>query len=142
MRRHRANLHKTAAAWEEIARVDFLIRLMAGSDLAASSTETSLRPEQPSAPKLPAAAIAVYRDRTWVTRPRPHVDRLAVRGSSNGLLIRRRSSGTPLNLRAMRFASTCEARTSVTMATSVPLKRWYFVRAFGPRLAGDGRDRP
>jgi len=63
---------------EEIARVDCFDSPYGGQ---VASRLRQLRqacvPEQPSAPKLPAAAIAAYRDGTWVTRPRPHVDRLA-----------------------------------------------------------------
>ncbi len=61
----------------EIARVDYFdcpagtrvaerLRLVAQSLLLDTSTAT-----------VPHAALAAYRNRVWVTRPRPHVDRLA-----------------------------------------------------------------
>ena len=64
--------------WGEIARVDFFDSPYGGQVTSRlRQLRQAFATEQPSAPKLPAAALAVYRDRTWVTRPRPHVDRLA-----------------------------------------------------------------
>lgn len=63
---------------EEIARVDFFDSPYGGQvTLRLRQLRQAFGPEPPSAPQLPAAAIPAYRDRTWVTRPRPHVDRLA-----------------------------------------------------------------
>jgi len=64
--------------WEEIARVDFFDSLY-GRQVTSRLRQLrqSFASEQPSVSKVPTAALAVYRDRTWVTRPRPHVDRLA-----------------------------------------------------------------
>ena len=64
--------------WEESARIDFFDSPYGGQVTSRlRQLKQAVALEQPSAPKLPAAAIAVYQDRTWVTRPRPHVDRLA-----------------------------------------------------------------
>jgi hypothetical protein len=70
---------------EDIARIDFF-DLPYGGQVTARLRQLrhAFAPEQAFTPKLPTAVIAVYRDRTWVTRPRPHVDRLAC-----GWLIRR-----------------------------------------------------
>jgi hypothetical protein len=64
--------------WEEIARVDFFDSPY-GRQVTSRLRQLrqSFASEQPSVSKFPTAALAVYRDRTWVTRPRPHVDRLA-----------------------------------------------------------------
>jgi hypothetical protein len=64
--------------WEEIARVDFFDSPY-GRQVTSRLRQLrqSFALEQPSVSKVPTAALAVYRDRTWVTRPRPHVDRLA-----------------------------------------------------------------
>lgn len=63
---------------EEIARVDFFDSPYGGQVTSRlRQLRQAFASEPPSASKLPPADIAVYRDRTWVTRPRPHVDRLA-----------------------------------------------------------------
>ena len=63
---------------EEIARVDFFDSPYGGQVTSRlRQLKHAFAPERPSTPQLPAAAIAVYHNRTWVTRPRPHVDRLA-----------------------------------------------------------------
>ncbi len=62
----------------EIARTDFFdspAGAQAGSRLAA--LEEKLSPAQPDEPPVAPAAISAYRNRHWVTRPSPHVDRLA-----------------------------------------------------------------
>lgn len=63
---------------EEITRIDFFdspYGAQVNSHLR--QLRQAFSPEQPPAPNLPVAAIAAYQDKTWVTRPRPHVDRLA-----------------------------------------------------------------
>ena len=63
---------------EEIARIDFFDSPYGGQvTTRLRQLRHAFAPEQSSTPKLPAAVMAVYQDRTWVTRPRPHVDRLA-----------------------------------------------------------------
>jgi hypothetical protein len=61
----------------EIARVDYF-DCPAGAQVAARLRllAVSLLPDGAAA-EVPHAAHAAYRDRVWVTRPRPHVDRLA-----------------------------------------------------------------
>jgi hypothetical protein len=62
----------------EIARVDFfdapegvaVVSQLARLEQALSSTDAA-------SPAISPAAVAAYRGRRWVTRPRPHVDRLA-----------------------------------------------------------------
>jgi hypothetical protein len=63
---------------EEIAGVDFFDSPYGGQvTVRLRQLKHAFVSEPPSAPTLPPAAMAVYHDRTWVTRPRPHVDRLA-----------------------------------------------------------------
>jgi hypothetical protein len=61
----------------EITRVDYF-DCPAGVQLAERlhRVALSLLPDG-STTTVPPAALAAYRDRVWVTRPRPHVDRLA-----------------------------------------------------------------
>jgi hypothetical protein len=69
---------KLQRQWEEITRVDLFNSPYGGQVIVRlRQLRQVFAPEQLPVPKLPAAAVAVYRDRTWVTRPRPHVDRLA-----------------------------------------------------------------
>ncbi len=62
----------------EIARIDFFDS-PAGAQAAAhlARTEQALSPGRPDDARVPPAALAAYRTRRWVTRPSPHVDRLA-----------------------------------------------------------------
>jgi len=67
-------LRKRQAA---IAQIDYF-ECPAGTPVVArlAQIEQTLTPAPP--PKaIPSAAIADYRDRRWVTRPQPHVDRVA-----------------------------------------------------------------
>jgi len=62
----------------DIVRVDFFDAPEGG--LVASrlaGIEQALAPSQASAASVSPAPIDAYRDKRWVTRPRPHVDRLA-----------------------------------------------------------------
>lgn len=69
---------KLQRQWEEIARVDFFDSPYGRQvTLRLRQLRQTFASEQSSVAKLPTAALADYRDRTWVTRPRPHVDRLA-----------------------------------------------------------------
>ncbi|HLW60930.1 MAG TPA: chromate resistance protein ChrB domain-containing protein [bacterium] len=62
----------------EIARTDFF-GAPAGIHAAAAlaRVEQALAPAPTADPRIPPAAVAAYRDKRWVTRPHPHVDRLA-----------------------------------------------------------------
>jgi hypothetical protein len=62
----------------DIARIDFF-DAPEGSLVASRLLHIAqaLAPDQAAAAGLATAAIDAYRDRRWVTRPRPHVDRLA-----------------------------------------------------------------
>jgi hypothetical protein len=62
----------------EVARIDFF---QAAEGIAAGAMVTRLEEvlgrREPTAGEIPAASRELYRGRRWVTRPRPHVDRLA-----------------------------------------------------------------
>ena len=62
----------------EIARIDFF-NSPAGAQLASrlARIEDALAPGRPDNPRVDHAAPASYRNKRWVTRPSPHVDRLA-----------------------------------------------------------------
>jgi hypothetical protein len=62
----------------EIVRVDYFA-CPAASRVAArlDAIQHSLVPRSGLGPKAPPATPSEYRDKRWVTRPRPHVDRLA-----------------------------------------------------------------
>ncbi|MBI3661115.1 chromate resistance protein [Candidatus Acetothermia bacterium] len=64
--------------YAEIARVDYF-DCPEGSSVAArlARVEQALSPNPSVAPKVAPAMLAEYKDKKWVTRPRPHVDRLA-----------------------------------------------------------------
>lgn len=62
----------------EVARIDYFDcpeRAMVEAQL--SRVAKALRPEAAADPEIRAAALDEYRDKRWVTRPKPHVDRLA-----------------------------------------------------------------
>jgi hypothetical protein len=71
-------LEKLRRHHSDIARVDYF-ECPEGLRVAArlARIEQSLSPKQSAPPPVPAAVIEEYRDKQWVTRPRPHVDRLA-----------------------------------------------------------------
>lgn len=75
----RAKGEKLRRRFDEISRIDWFAAAE-GPRAAAALARLEEKPE----PVAPAADPASYRGRTWVTRPRPHVDRL-----SSAWLIRR-----------------------------------------------------
>lgn len=62
----------------EIARLDFF-DAPEGARVAArlARIEQALAPRPPAEVRVAPAALAAYREKRWVTRPHPHVDRLA-----------------------------------------------------------------
>lgn len=62
----------------EIARTDFFDS-PAGAQVASrlAAIEEKLSPARPDEPAVAPAALSAYRNTRWVTRPSPHVDRLA-----------------------------------------------------------------
>jgi hypothetical protein len=74
-------LKKLERQCEDIARLDFFDSPH-GQQIMGRIRQLKLmysrrNAEHLSPPKLPTAVVSEYQDRTWVTRPRPHVDRLA-----------------------------------------------------------------
>lgn len=71
-------LMKLEQEYEDVTRLDFFDS-PDGIQMASRlrRVKQSLSRETPPIKTVPAAALAAYRDRRWVTRPRPHVDRLA-----------------------------------------------------------------
>jgi len=71
-------LAKLRKQYAEITRVDFF-DCPEGIEVASRLTriEQSLSPKGLEDATVATAAVAEYRDKRWVTRPRPHVDRLA-----------------------------------------------------------------
>jgi hypothetical protein len=62
----------------DFARIDYFEN-PAGGRASARLIAISrlLAPDRPSEAKIPTAAVSDYRHKRWVTRPHPHVDRLA-----------------------------------------------------------------
>ncbi|MCI0439924.1 MAG: chromate resistance protein [Chloroflexi bacterium] len=62
----------------DIARIDYF-SCPEGTGLAARLARfaEALAPEAATRPEIDSADIEAYKDKTWATRPRPHVDRLA-----------------------------------------------------------------
>ncbi|HZG68536.1 MAG TPA: chromate resistance protein ChrB domain-containing protein [Herpetosiphonaceae bacterium] len=74
----REGLEKLRRRYAEIARVDYFDCTeggRVGARLAA--LERVISPRPPDAATIAPALLGEYRDARWVTRPRPHVDRLA-----------------------------------------------------------------
>lgn len=71
-------LMKLEQEYEDVTRLDFFDSPY-GIQMASRlrRVKQSLSQEPPAIKTMPAAALSAYRDRRWVTRPRPHVDRLA-----------------------------------------------------------------
>lgn len=62
----------------EIARIDFFDSPESAQVAPRlARIAQALSPSQPSSPSVTPADVAAYRRRRWVTRPHPHVDRLA-----------------------------------------------------------------
>ncbi len=74
----RDRLEKLRRRFAEVARIDFF-HAPEGTDAAAALArlEAGLGRGETPAREVPSAELARYRGRRWVTRPRPHVDRLA-----------------------------------------------------------------
>lgn len=71
-------LEKLRRRFAEVVRIDFFqTPEKAAATAALSRLEALLGPAEPPARDVPVADLERYRGRRWVTRPRPHVDRLA-----------------------------------------------------------------
>ncbi|HWN44808.1 MAG TPA: chromate resistance protein ChrB domain-containing protein, partial [Thermoanaerobaculia bacterium] len=68
----RGKLEKLRRRFDEVSRMDWFAA-SEGPRAAAALARLDEKPEH----EVPSADLARYRGRTWVTRPRPHVDRLA-----------------------------------------------------------------
>ncbi|HVG06789.1 MAG TPA: chromate resistance protein ChrB domain-containing protein [Thermoanaerobaculia bacterium] len=68
----RGKLEKLRRRFDEVSRMDHFAA-PEGPRAAAALARLDEKPEH----EVPSADFARYRGRTWVTRPRPHVDRLA-----------------------------------------------------------------
>ncbi len=68
----RAKVEKLRRRFDEISRLDWFAA-SEGPRAAAALARLEEKPE----PELPPVDLDRYKGRTWVTRPRPHVDRLA-----------------------------------------------------------------
>jgi hypothetical protein len=76
--RARDELERLRRAHAEIGRVDYFGSQASGRVAARlGRIARLLSPASPGGAPVPAAALAAYRERRWVTRPHPHVDRLA-----------------------------------------------------------------
>jgi hypothetical protein len=74
----RSRLEELRRRFGEIARLDaFQAPGRAAAAAALARLEAALRGDRVAAPDVPRLDPADYRGRRWVTRPRPHVDRLA-----------------------------------------------------------------
>lgn len=76
--RARETLEKLRRSHADISRIDFFDN-PDGPRVASRLTRIAQRltPARPLEAKVTPAAITAYRNKRWVTRPRPHVDRLA-----------------------------------------------------------------
>src|SRR5579864_4872286 len=74
----REPLAKLRREYGEIARTDFFDS-PAGAQVASrlARIEEKLSPARPDESPVAPAALSAYRNKRWVTRPSPHVDRLA-----------------------------------------------------------------
>jgi hypothetical protein len=74
----RDQLEKLRRRLAEIARLDFFQTAEgAGARAALARLEAAVSQTDKPAPAVPRVEIERYRGKRWVTRPRPHVDRLA-----------------------------------------------------------------
>lgn len=71
-------LDKLQKQYADISRIDYF-HCPQGSVIAAQLNRIAQRfvPAEPAMPSIAPATLAHYQDKQWVTRPRPHVDRLA-----------------------------------------------------------------
>lgn len=71
-------IEKLRKQYAEIARVDYF-GCPEGTRVAArlAALALALAPDRPPAPRVASVSASAYARKTWVTRPRPHVDRLA-----------------------------------------------------------------
>jgi hypothetical protein len=69
---HPDRVEKLRRRFDEVSRLDWFAA-PEGPRAAAALARLEEKPRR----AVPSADLASYRDRTWVTRPRPHVDRLA-----------------------------------------------------------------
>jgi hypothetical protein len=75
--RMRETLEKLRRRHADIVRVDFFDAPEGGLVMSRlARIEQALAPSRASAARISPAPIDAYRDKRWVTRPRPHVDRL------------------------------------------------------------------
>jgi hypothetical protein len=71
-------LEKLRRRFAEAVRIDFFqAPERAAATAALARLEALLDPGEPPGREVPATDLGRYRGRRWVTRPRPHVDRLA-----------------------------------------------------------------
>ncbi|HEX9941619.1 MAG TPA: chromate resistance protein ChrB domain-containing protein [Thermoanaerobaculia bacterium] len=71
-------LEKLRRRFAEAVRIDFFhAPERAAAAAALARLEAALGRGEPAGREVPAADLARYQGRRWVTRPRPHVDRLA-----------------------------------------------------------------
>jgi hypothetical protein len=73
-----STLHKLQKQQGEIARIDYF-QCPQGTAVTAKLNQIKqlLAPNDANTPQIATAVITQYQDRQWVTRLRPHVDRLA-----------------------------------------------------------------
>ncbi len=76
--RARDRLAKLRRGRAEIARIDFFDSPEGAQVVSRlARIAQALSPSQSSSPSVPPADVAAYRGKRWVTRPHPHVDRVA-----------------------------------------------------------------
>jgi len=73
-----STLHKLQKQQTDVARIDYF-QCRQGMAVTAqlNRIKQMLMPDDANAPLIATAVIAQYQDKQWVTRPRPHIDRLA-----------------------------------------------------------------
>lgn len=71
-------LHKLQKQQTDVARIDYF-QCPQGTAVAAhlKRVRQQLAPDDPNTPQIATAVRAHYQNSRWVTRPKPHVDRLA-----------------------------------------------------------------
>lgn len=73
-----STLHKLQKQQADVARIDYF-QCPRGTAVTAqlNRIKQQLAPNEATTPQIARAVITQYQDKQWVTRPRPHVDRLA-----------------------------------------------------------------